>query len=266
MKKLTFKVSPPKSCSVVSLIKAIDKIPCRIYLDLKNGSVTVENVNDTMIDTVIELIGKYYTILGVDIDNTIQEPKCKKKEIEAEAVETPVTSEDTTTEVVETPNVEGTTVEVVETPAVEDTTAEVVESPSVTEDTTAKVVETKSTTKKVSNEEAALLEVIGFALDKLDSSKKVEDQVEAFLTDIGMSTTERMVTQAFIVACNIKKINYENVILELHEKYPKVNEDIIKRILKDTFKKWLTQYPTLVEKCYKISLIAVLKVFAKRFS
>ena len=73
MKKITFKVSTQKDCSIVSLIKEVNKICCRIYIDLKNGYVTVENVNDTMIDSIIELVDNYYTILGVEIDNTFEE-------------------------------------------------------------------------------------------------------------------------------------------------------------------------------------------------
>lgn len=111
-----------------------------------------------------------------------------------------------------------------------------------------------------------MLEAIGFAFDKLDASKPVGEQIESFLTDIGMTTTERMVTQSFIIACDIKKINYENVLLGLHEEFPKVKEEIIKNILKEAFKNWLEKYPTLAEKCPKISLMAVLKVFAKKFA
>lgn len=454
MKKLTFKVSSQKDCSVASLIKEVDKISCRIYIDLENGSVTVENVNDTMIDTVIELINKYYTILGVDIDNTTEEPSekqetpvvveeipkrqptilepqsaddliIKKVEFENEYVQNlankllrsaywamfkmnvserdigdfiftslseismeygnepiiefsvgdvvdynygrhligeingshvnaivcniyasgmvylvPITKalndissssylifnapEDviykneqytggtalldkakcvrherirevvgkatpaffekllrqlastfdftsclsataqTVAEPEEIPT--ETVVEPEEIPAetvVENTPAEEkkveieVETPSAPE-------EAKHTAKKVGVEEAALLEAIGFAFDKLNPSEKVENQVESFLTDIGMTTIERMVTQAFIVACNIKKVNYENVIFELHEQYPKVNEYTINIILKNSFKDWLAHYPTLAEKCPKISLTSLLKVFAKR--
>ena len=477
MKKLTFKVSPQKDCSVVGLIKEVNKISCRIYFDLEDGFVAVENVNDTMIDTVIELVDKYYTILGVDIDNTIEEPveeqltsvvdesgetttedvessttsetveevaekqptvlepqteddliikkvefanqyledlinklmrtaawamfkmnisekeigdfiytsmseismrynykKCiefsvgdivdcnygmhltgeingghvaaivcnispsgmaylvpitkmqteitsesylifnppedviyekdyykggtalldKAKYVRAERINEVIgrttpdffkkvlyglasafdftscldTGKETTDEVVETPNAtEETADEVVETPnATEETADEVVETPNATKDTTDKVVKTKATTKKVGGEEAALLEVIGVAFDKLDPSKKVEEQIESFLTDIGMTTTERMVTQSFVIACDINRINYENVILKLHEQFPKVKEAIIKNILKEAFKNWLEKYPTLVAKCPKISLMAVLKVFAKKFS
>ena len=81
-----------------------------------------------------------------------------------------------------------------------------------------------------------------------------------------MSINERMVKQSFVIACDIKKITYENVILELHNVNPEVNEDIIKATLKENFKKWLEQYPELAKKCPKMSLMSVLKVFAKRFA
>ena len=81
-----------------------------------------------------------------------------------------------------------------------------------------------------------------------------------------MTTTEKMVTQSFIVACDIKKINYENVLLGLHNQFPQVKEELIKNTLKEAFKNWLDKYPTLAEKCPKISLMALLKIFAKKFA
>lgn len=449
MKKITFKVSLPKDGSVISLIKDVNKISCRIFLDLKNGSVAVENVNDSMIDDVIELIDKYYTILSIDIDNTIAqevaknpatEETCdtgnekqhavlgpqseddliiKKVEFENEYVENrinnflktaywalynqsatekdigdfiltcmseismryspkpvikfavgdivdvnygshlpgeivgghvhaivcnilnedmayvvPITKArtDITSQSylpMDTPNdvtyynefYKGGTVIVDKgkyvraerfhsvigktTPeffekllyqlasafdftacllkkvekdddlpfTMEDTFAEsdesadeefVAEDDTKVEEAAIETAKFSATAKKIGGEESALLEIIGFAFDKLDSSQKVEKQVETFLTDIGMTTTERMVTQSFVVACDIKKINYENVILGLHEKFPKVKEEIIKSILKEAFKNWLDKYPILAERCPKISLMAVLKAFAKR--
>ena len=463
MKKITFKVNTQKEGSVVSLIKEVNKISCRIYLDIENGYVTVENVSDAMIDTVIELVDNYYTILGIDIDNTFEEttafqvaPVVAKstadttddaveKAVEEVAEETakvvtekqptvfgPQSEDDLIIKKVEFQNeyIEGlinkflrtaawamfkmnipekqigdfiytsineismryTKKECIQfsvgdvvdcnygthlageingghiaaivcnisasdmvylvpitkmqtdltshsylifnatedviyendyyrggtalldkakyvraerfnavigktTPAffekllhqlastfdftsclietVDDesdlpftmgeTTDEVVETPTSADNSDTKIAKAKTSAKKVGGEEATLLEVIGFALDKLDTSKTVGEQVESFLTDIGMTTTERMVTQSFIVACDIKKINYENVLLGLHEEFPKVKEEIIKNILKEAFKNWLEKYPTLAEKCPKISLMAVLKVFAKKF-
>lgn len=488
MKKITFKVSTKKEGSVVSLIKEVNKISCRIQIDLENGFVAVENVADTIIDSVIELIDQYYTISSVNIDNTsdestsvetsqsvtvVDEPKSEaaveetaepenkptvvgpqseddliiqKVEFENEYVEdlinrfmrtaywamyrmnvpekeigdfiwtsineismrynkkgsieysvgdivdcnygihlageingghvsaivcnitnggmaylvpitkvrenltslsyltfdvpddvvynndyytggtalldkgrylraerfhevigkvTPeffakvldqlsttfdftgnivMTDDDTETdfdnEVVEVAETEDETAvvetdvavaeEKVETTSEEDATeGDDTESNPVdadNSDVTTTEPKPKKVAKKVGGEESALLNVIGNSLEKLDRTKTVEEQVETFLTDIGMETTERMVTQSFVIACDIKKINYENVILELHNMFPKVKEDIIKSILKENFKKWLDLHPELVESCPKISLMAVLKVFAKRFA
>lgn len=73
MKKVIFKVSSHKNDLVISLIKEVNKLPYRIYIDFENESITVENTNDAMIQDVIELISNYYTILSVDIDNSIGE-------------------------------------------------------------------------------------------------------------------------------------------------------------------------------------------------
>lgn len=403
MKKLTFKVSSQKSSSVASLIKEIDKIPCWIYLDFENGSVTVENVNDTIIDTVIELIEKYFTVLSVNIDNTVEEPLAEKQSKVLE----PQSEDDLIIKKIEFRNkyVENLINKFLSTaywalfnknisekeignfiitsmceismrynnkPCVKFSVGDVVDCSygmhlvgeingghvfaivcnvmtdgmaylvPITEDqsestsqsyltvnapedviyendaykggtalldkakyvrperinsvigkatpaffekllhqlastfdftnclaNSSKTVDkaVKTPAKKVSNEESALLEVIGFALEKLDASKTLEEQVETFLTDIGMSTSEKMVTQAFIIACNIEKINYENVVLKLHDVYhPEFKEEAIKRILQDNFKEWLNQYPTLAEKCPIISFTSLLKVFAKRFA
>ena len=85
------------------------------------------------------------------------------------------------------------------------------------------------------------------------------------MTEINMQPA-KLVAQSFVVACDIKRINYENVILELHNMNPNIKEDIIKASLKEEFKKWLKNYPKLAEKCPRISLTSLLKVFAKRFA
>ena len=117
-------------------------------------------------------------------------------------------------------------------------------------------------------------EVIGFALDKIDSSKKVDDQVENFLADIGMVSTEKMIIQSFIIACdikkdayaNVKRITYATVSHRLREKFPEEDYSFIDNALKEAFKDWLEKYPTLAEKCPKISIMSMLKLFAKKFA
>ena len=466
MKKLTFKVSSIKDGSFISLIKEVDKISCRISFDFDNGFVEVENVDVIMLDSVIELIDNYYTIVSVDIDNileantenpmtaittesisdvssntvetnetvietkpTVLEPQvendliikkvefkntyieelinkyvrtiswamfkmnisekavsnyiytamneismgCNKKECidfsigdivdcsygvhlpgeingghvaaivcdisyDSMAYVVPITKVQTNisshsylilnipkdavyendyykvgTALLDNGNyvspkrfcaVIGKTTpaffekllrklantfdftkkfeerveEESELPlTTTETTNEVVAKSSTTEENTTETVGTSdhNTTNKVEqsenptkkyNIEDTLQEVIGFAFNKIDPSKKVDDQVENFLADIGMVSTEKLITQSFVIACDIKKIKYDNVILRLHEEFPEISEETIKNTLKDTFKDWLQKYPTLAEKCPKISIIAILKFFAKKFA
>ena len=125
----------------------------------------------------------------------------------------------------------------------------------------------KATDKKMSLTEATLLEVIGCALNKLDISKELEEQIDFFLTEIGM-TTEKTMKNAFIAACNITKINYPNVALEVYKmcQDQKEDENTIKVKLKAEFKDWALLQPVLLAKCPRVSLMNVLRIFAKRFA
>lgn len=475
MKKLTFKVSTPKEGNISGLIKAINKIACQLKLDIENGFVVAENIDESTIDVVIDLINNYYTLLGIDIDNSVEndvnvanddekvavstqkesvstpktlEPQSeddliiRKVEFKNEYIEqlinkllrtiswamfknnatgneishfifstiseismnynntacipvsigdvvdcnygthlpkeingghvaaivcdisfgmvylVPITKQldnlvsrsfikftvpndiiydekdyvngtvlldkgrylrperlnqiigKTTPEFFakvlhqlsttfdftdrnaenssKSTNFETTTAAEAITPEVDETTTTETTSPKADKPTIAETsnngeyqpavivsleekseetisqVATVSTTQKGSNGEKALLESFGSAFDKLDSSKPIQEQIDSFIADIGIPANEKMLRQTFVIACDIKKITYENVIFELHKMYPTANEDILKASLKKSFKKWLEQYPELAEKCPKLSLMSVLKVFAKR--
>lgn len=244
MKKLTFKVSSPKNSSLVSLLKDLNKISCRILIDFENEFVTAKNINDSMIEDIIDLINNYYNISRIYIDNTFEqeteESSISDKTKDVEKAIKSETHDDTQLSVSDFQS----------------------QNPKIKSE---EIVKSETSSKKVNNEETALLEIIGFAFDKLDSSKNVIEQVKPFLIDIGMVTTENLVTQAFIIACDTKKINYENIILRLHKKFPQIDEKTIKNTIRKTFKNWLDKYPTLAEKCPKISLMAILKIFAKKF-
>ena len=81
MKKLMFKVGTKKEDSLTSLLKDITQISCRINIGFENSLVTVENIDDAMIDFVVDLIDNHYTILSIDIDNTSSEIVKESKEI-----------------------------------------------------------------------------------------------------------------------------------------------------------------------------------------
>ena len=62
MKKLFFKVSQIKDDSLLPLIKEINKISCKICINLNKGMVDVENVEENMLETVIGLVNDYFSI------------------------------------------------------------------------------------------------------------------------------------------------------------------------------------------------------------
>lgn len=72
MKKMTFNVNFKREINVALLIKEINDIECRIQIDLENGIVVAEDIDDTIIDSVIELVDKYYIISNVNIDNSLE--------------------------------------------------------------------------------------------------------------------------------------------------------------------------------------------------
>ena len=108
--------------------------------------------------------------------------------------------------------------------------------------------------------------IVSDALDSLDKTKSIEDSVDEFLDAIGMSKNEKIIRNSFIAACIVKKIGYESIIIELHNSFPKMREEIIKATLKEEFKKWLAIHPDVKESYPKISIMVLLKIFAKKMA
>lgn len=129
------------------------------------------------------------------------------------------------------------------------------------------IIQEKTPSKKLSEEEALLeITVVKNALDKVDQNEAVSYQAKNFMQEIGMNISEELVVQSFIISCDIKKtITYSSVISKLHDTMPNIMASSIRETLQQHFKDWLKQYPELTEKCPKISLMSLLKVFAKRF-
>lgn len=118
---------------------------------------------------------------------------------------------------------------------------------------------------KFENVEDALAELIGESVQALDKNSDLEPQLDDFLTTIGMSN-EVLIKQAFVAACEVKKVKYESVLIELKRQNPDQKEDEIKQDLKDAFKTWISNnYPTITEQFPKISIMSLLKFFAKSF-
>lgn len=102
-------------------------------------------------------------------------------------------------------------------------------------------------------------------LEKLDRSKTIEENIDYFLEDIGMAPNE-MIMQSFVIACNIEKITYVNIIKKMRELYPEKSSTSIKAVLRYNFKEWLQRNPELAMKCGSISYMNLLKIFAKQFA
>ncbi len=169
----------------------------------------------------------------------------------------------------ETPVEETSGDEMSETPA-EESESNVAEETPVEEtfgdqvsETPAEGAEGNDIAKKASAEDY-VANIIADALNSLDKSKPVEDQIDDFLDAIGLPKGVKLVRSSFIAACIVEKVGYESIILELHNESPKIREEIIKATLKDEFKKWLTKHPDVKENYPKISIMVLLKVFAKK--
>lgn len=125
--------------------------------------------------------------------------------------------------------------------------------------------EMDSAEENVGKIENLLYQYLKNDLESIDRSKTIEENVDYFLEGIGMSADE-MIMQSFVIACNIKKITYMNVIAKMIKLYPEKESREIKAFLKDSFKEWLEKNPELATQCRQISIMNLLKIFAKMFA
>lgn len=101
-------------------------------------------------------------------------------------------------------------------------------------------------------------------LEKIDFSMSIEENIDYFLDSIDM-TTDEIIMQSFVIACNTKRITYAKIINQLKEIYPEKMSAELRKTLRDNFKKWLEKNPELATQCRQISIMNLLKIFAKMF-
>ena len=75
MDTVIFKIEKWKSESIANLLKEINEISCRLYIDFEKGVVTAKDVNNDVIDTIIEVIDKHFIIESISVDNTTNQEK-----------------------------------------------------------------------------------------------------------------------------------------------------------------------------------------------
>ena len=105
--------------------------------------------------------------------------------------------------------------------------------------------------------------VVADALASLDKTKPIEETVDEFLDAIGMPKEEIIIRNAFIVACKADKIAYRNIALKLQDMFPKMREEIIVLTMKEEFNKWLAAHPDVKDRYPRISIMVLLKIFAR---
>ena len=116
--------------------------------------------------------------------------------------------------------------------------------------------------KKLS-EEDYLYSLISDSFKNLNKDISLDEKVKTFLSSIGFAPVENVVEKSFIVACELKKITYASIEFALFNTYPDFNATNLKSTLQSEFNKWIINYPELKKKYPTISIITLIKVFAK---
>lgn len=119
--------------------------------------------------------------------------------------------------------------------------------------------------------EMALQEIIGPALEKVMPGLYPEDnQIFKFLADIGMPNNVITLRKAFEVGIYLEKITYNNLISQIISENPEMYDESdsknLRNLLKRIFDNWAQNYPDLKKQCSKISIVSIIKMFAKKFN
>ena len=84
-----------------------------------------------------------------------------------------------------------------------------------------------------------------------------------FLQGIGFPSRDILIIESFSVACEVKKIKYDNILAQMtHTK--DLDENTIRSKLKGYFIEWIQNYQDIKEMYPKISIINLYKIFAKK--
>jgi len=251
MKEITFRAKLNEEASIPSLLKEIHKIPCRLEVDFEYNLVMVENIEDSEFEAICNLVHDFFTVTSFDVDNT--------EDSVEDTLYDEIFYEDTDIEFQDilVSNTENSKI------PKEAVSSNTVDSLSTYENSN--YFDFQKMCKKFEAEEKSLSEIIGFALDKLEPSIPAKNQIESFLSDIGMPVLD-FIVKSFEIACTIDKLNYPNLLYELKLMHPSIDYDYIESMVKKTFAKWVREHVTLAEKHPTISFISLLKVFSDVFS
>ena len=377
MDTVIFKIEKWKSESIANLLKEINEISCRLYIDFEKGVVTAKDVNNDVIDTIIEVIDKHFIIESISVDNTTNQEKSEfnendrvvkfsDKDIEnllnekliktivwamshgmsSEEIQkyiwtmiTEISYSNSSLSELRVKNVSvGDVVQVnfgkhpigemsdsrgyaivcnistdgslflvpidKESSNIDSNSFNILENSDVTVllemskyvnprrlDKVLGKVEPEflkellnqiaitfdfnsnaeeSNCPKSSNEELALQEIIGPALEKIKPNVDLDGQLHSFLANIGMPTNVITLNKAFEIGVYLEKITYNNLISQIISENPEMYDESdsknLRNLLKRIFDNWAQNYPDLKKQCSKISIVSIIKMFAKKFN
>ena len=377
MDTVIFKIEKWKSESIANLLKEINEISCRLYIDFEKGVVTAKDVNNDVIDTIIGVIDKHFVIESISVGNTTNQEKSElnendrvvkfsDKDIEnllnekliktivwamshgmsSEEVQkyiwtmiTEISYSNSSSSELRVKNVSvGDVVQVnfgkhpigemsdsrgyaivcnistdgslflvpidKESSNIDSNSFNILENSDVTVllemskyvnprrlDKVLGKVEPEflkellnqiaitfdfnsnaeeSNCPKSSNEELALQEIIGPALEKIKPNVDFDGQLHSFLANIGMPTNVITLRKAFEVGIHLEKITYNNLISQIISENPEMYDESdsknLRNLLKRIFDNWAQNYPDLKKQCSKISIVSIIKMFAKKFN
>ena len=231
----------PQDKLPIDVIKAIEKVPCKVRIDNKNGYVMIDDAGVNSLDSVIDVINKCYCILEVEIDNISSGSKLLTEDMKKDMCNNKA------------------------------------KHPASVFNTNLNVSDTKSINRKnrLGKGERLLQSLVGCELRKITSKKPGTDEIFDFLRSIelirpsaqpGMlSYNERMLIYSFFASSCLQKITYSNVISavlsnkNIAEMYK--NERAIKKAMESEFRKWIQKHPGLLKEFPRIPFTSLLKVF-----
>lgn len=276
---LKLKITQKEGTSMASLIKQMCALKCRIKVDVHEGDISIVGMDDNNVENVIDSIDEAFNIVGVDIVPTVEIPEHEElSEKYGDDDNDDSMRFNDTDEILGAVTYEGVSDEGVTEAPEEETTGDA-GTASTTEgnsDESAGVLSNSDSSKedmsevtsfndtKKTSAEDYVAELFANSLASLDKSQPIIEQIDKFLNGIGFITDEKIIKQSFVAACEVKKVGYESIILELRNAYPKIREEIIKATMREEFKKWLTRWPEVKEKYPKISFMVLLKVFSRK--
>lgn len=80
MNTLILKIQKRENESISDLLKKVNEISCRLHIDFEKGIITAKDVNNDAMDTIIEVIDKYFVIKSISVDNVADIEKARQRD------------------------------------------------------------------------------------------------------------------------------------------------------------------------------------------